>query len=120
MQAQHVSLSEFYVLWLRTVMEVKMVTNQLAQALVPALTARLQPLMTNPAFKAALLIDPRFNYLNSKVMSAEDKEDTKVYTVKSPTAQCDIHPPQFLDCLASNGADYMYVVSMIYRKSGVA
>lgn len=79
MQAKHVSLSDFYVHWLNTVMQVGLLTNSnLAKSLVLSLTERLKPLQNNMAFKAALLVDPRFNYLNSKTLSPEDKEQTRV------------------------------------------
>ncbi|XP_021711843.1 uncharacterized protein LOC110680325 [Aedes aegypti] len=80
MQAKHVSLSDFYVHWLNTVMQVGLLTNSnLAKSLVLSLTERLKPLQNNMAFKAALLVDPRFNYLNSKTLSPEDKEQTRSF-----------------------------------------
>nr|XP_029721843.1 uncharacterized protein LOC115263054 [Aedes albopictus] len=80
MQAKHVSLSDFYVHWLNAVMQVGLLQdNSIAKTLVTALTQRLEPLKSNMAFKASLLVDPRFNYLNAKTLLPEEKEQTRSY-----------------------------------------
>lgn len=79
LQNKHVSLGDFYIHWLRCMMEVKkQPTNELAVALTESLQTRLQQLKQNLAFKASLLIDPRFNYISSSVLTPEEKEETRV------------------------------------------
>lgn len=72
------SLSEFYIQWLRCMMEVGEQSNELAKSLETSLKGRLEQLRTNLPFKASLLIDPRFNYLSSSVLSPEEKEEARV------------------------------------------
>ncbi|XP_055610540.1 uncharacterized protein LOC129757363 [Uranotaenia lowii] len=82
MQAKHLSLGDFYIQWLRCLMEVKqLTTNELAKSLIISLTTRLQQLKNNFAFKAALLIDPRFNYLSSAVFMPEEKESIRNFII---------------------------------------
>ncbi|XP_065095790.1 uncharacterized protein LOC135717588 [Ochlerotatus camptorhynchus] len=78
MQAKHMSLGDFYINWLRCMMEVKQQPmNELAKSLATSLQTRLQQLQQNLPFKAALLVDPRFNYISSSVLTLEEKEETR-------------------------------------------
>ncbi|XP_055605384.1 uncharacterized protein LOC129753579 [Uranotaenia lowii] len=82
MQAKHLSLGDFYIQWLRCLMEVKLLTtNELAKSLIISLTTRLQQLKNNVVFKAALLIDPRFNYLSSAVLTPGEKEPIRNFII---------------------------------------
>lgn len=79
MQAKHTSLNDFYLTWMRTVMEVsKIKGNRFVEQLTTALKQRLKQLKENMVVKAALLIDPRFNYLNSSFFTSEEKEEFRV------------------------------------------
>ncbi|XP_055527414.1 uncharacterized protein LOC129720028 [Wyeomyia smithii] len=80
MQAKHMPLSEFYVRWLQCMMEVdQQPTNELAESLAASLNVRLQQLQQNLPFKAAVLIDPRLNYLSSSVLSPEEKQEARKF-----------------------------------------
>lgn len=79
MQSEHVSLPDFYLQWLMAVMEVsKLAQNPFAAPLTGALTKRLENLKTSRAFKMALYLDPRLNYMGSKLFSVEEKELVQV------------------------------------------
>ncbi|XP_029730127.2 uncharacterized protein LOC115267345 [Aedes albopictus] len=81
MQARHVSLPDFYLQWLMAIMEVrKMKQNRFSEPLQEALTKRLQNLLKSRAFKIALYLDPRLNYMGSKLFSSEEKEQIQVIT----------------------------------------
>ncbi|XP_021701839.1 uncharacterized protein LOC110676825 [Aedes aegypti] len=79
MQAEHVSLPDFYMLWLRAISEVRKVTgNQFVPGLLTSLNTRLTTLRGSRAFKMALFLDPRFNYRGSKFFSPEEKMEIMV------------------------------------------
>ncbi|XP_058449221.1 uncharacterized protein LOC131433787 [Malaya genurostris] len=82
MQSKHVSLSCFYIQWLKAIMEVKKIaSNALTTKLVSALTVRLSGLKTSMVFKACMLLDPRLNYLNSNILTVEDKLETRQFLI---------------------------------------
>ncbi|XP_029734556.1 uncharacterized protein LOC115269892 [Aedes albopictus] len=67
MQAEHVSLPDFYMFWLMAISEVrKMQNNPFVPGLLNSLTTRLANLRGSRAFKISLFLDPRFNYRGSK------------------------------------------------------
>lgn len=79
MQAKHTSLNDFYLTWMKTVMQIRRIQdNRFVEPLTEALKQRLLILKKNIVFKAALLIDPRFNYLNSRFFSPEEKDEIRV------------------------------------------
>lgn len=79
MQAAHVSLPDFYIAWLMAINEVqKIQNNPFVPELVEALTSRLRNLRDSRAFKMSLFLDPRFNYLGSKVFTNDEKEQVQV------------------------------------------
>lgn len=79
MQAEHVSLSDFYLQWLIATQKVKITEpNPFAGQLVTSMNNRLQNLKTSRAFKMALYLDPRLNYAGSKLFSNEEKEEIQV------------------------------------------
>lgn len=79
LQEAHVPLGDFYIHWLRCMMEVlQQPTNELAKALSESLQTRLHQLKQNLAFKGALLVDPRFNYVSSTILTPEEKAETRV------------------------------------------
>ncbi|XP_065089895.1 uncharacterized protein LOC135711083 [Ochlerotatus camptorhynchus] len=82
MQAMHTSLCDFYLTWIKAVMQVgKITSNKFAEPLATSLTRRLKQLKDNMVFKSALLIDPRFNYLNSTILCADEKEEVRAFIV---------------------------------------
>ncbi|XP_058817388.1 uncharacterized protein LOC131680695 [Topomyia yanbarensis] len=84
MQGQHVSLGDFYIHWLRCMMHVKQQPrNDLTKALGDSLEKRLHQLKKNLAFKAALLIDPRFNYISSVVLTPDEKAETRKFIIST-------------------------------------
>lgn len=80
LQNKHVPLSEFYIQWLQATLMVERETdNPLSSALAQALQNRLKKLLDNMAFKAAVYLDPRFNFPGSTVFgTAEEKEAIQV------------------------------------------
>ncbi|XP_062551259.1 uncharacterized protein LOC134216373 [Armigeres subalbatus] len=84
MQERHVSLPDFYLQWLLAIMEVsKLKDNPLSTALKDALTSRLEKLRQSRAFKMALYLDPRLNYMGSKLFHPEEKEHIQGYIVET-------------------------------------
>lgn len=81
MQDKHVGLSDFYMQWINATRKVNVVQNHMAKLLCETLTERLENLKQNMPFRAAILLDPRFNFLNSSVFTAEEKEDIRVSIV---------------------------------------
>ncbi|XP_058811374.1 uncharacterized protein LOC131676274 [Topomyia yanbarensis] len=82
MQATHVSLPDFYMGWLLAISEVqKIENNTFVPELVEALTNRLNNLRDSRAFKMALYLDPRFNYLGSKIFTGDEKDQVQEYLV---------------------------------------
>ncbi|XP_065092437.1 uncharacterized protein LOC135713281 [Ochlerotatus camptorhynchus] len=74
--------SEFYMRWLLAIKDVRGKTdNQFSAPLVESLTKRLVLLKENMVYKAAIYLDPRFNYLRSVVFTAEQKEEIQNYIV---------------------------------------
>lgn len=79
MQTLHQSFSEFYIQWLNGVRELKLLkNNRFVTPLSNGLMNRLNLLKDSQLFRAALYLDPRFNFLDSKVFSLEEKESTQV------------------------------------------
>ena len=79
MQAKHVSLTDFYMQWFMVVMEVSnLKENQFSVSLVNALTNRLENLRKSRTFKMALYLDPRLNYLGSRLFKPDEKEQIQV------------------------------------------
>lgn len=79
MQAAHVSLGDFYMQWLMATSAIRrMPSNPFTSQLTLSLTNRLDSLRSSMAFKAALYIDPRFNYLNSKIFESDEKVQIQV------------------------------------------
>ena len=52
--------------------------NRFVEALSQVLKQRLKVLKENIVVKAALLIDPKINYLNSSFFGPEEKEEIRV------------------------------------------
>lgn len=78
MQSAHYPLSKFYLDWLIEIKQVQvMKTNPFSEALVVALNNRLEKLRGNLVFKAALFLDPRFNFLNSSAFAKTQKRKKK-------------------------------------------
>nr|XP_029713643.1 uncharacterized protein LOC115257827 [Aedes albopictus] len=74
LQERHVSLCDFYIAWLMTISEVRnMFSNPFTQRLTLALTDRLVKLKSSQVFQMALFMDPRLNYLNSKLFTDDEK-----------------------------------------------
>lgn len=75
LQKTHICLCDFYMSWLMTINEVsKMFSNTFAQRLTKSLKIGLTKLQTSQAFQMALYLDPRFNYLNSKLFPSNDEK----------------------------------------------
>uniref|UniRef100_A0A182PWP2 Uncharacterized protein n=1 Tax=Anopheles epiroticus TaxID=199890 RepID=A0A182PWP2_9DIPT len=67
MQTQHQPFSEFYMQWLNGIRELsKLKNNRFVSLLSNGLMHRLKLLKENQLFRAALYLDPRFNFLDSK------------------------------------------------------
>lgn len=79
LQGKHVPLSEFYMQWLQATFTVEsQKNNPLTVPLVQALKNRLQKLLENMAFKAALYLDPRFNFPGSTIFDPSEKKAIQV------------------------------------------
>ncbi|XP_065074186.1 uncharacterized protein LOC135698221 [Ochlerotatus camptorhynchus] len=84
MQAEHVSLSDFYLQWIIATQKVKQTEpNPFAGVLVVSMNNRLRNLQNSRAFKMALYLDPRLNYAGSKLFSNEEKEEIQAYIVET-------------------------------------
>uniref|UniRef100_A0A182HUD4 HAT C-terminal dimerisation domain-containing protein n=1 Tax=Anopheles arabiensis TaxID=7173 RepID=A0A182HUD4_ANOAR len=57
--------------------------NRFVEPLTKALKNRLKNLKESIVFKAALLLDPRFNYLNSKFFNQEEKEEIRSFIIST-------------------------------------
>lgn len=79
MQAEHVSLSDFYLQWIIATQKVKQTEpNPFASELVASMGKRLQNLQKSRAFKMAIYLDPWLNYAGSKLFCNEEKEEIQV------------------------------------------
>ncbi|XP_058465011.1 uncharacterized protein LOC131438775 [Malaya genurostris] len=83
MQAEHVSLPDFYLHWLMAIMEVSKLNNPFSTPLTEALTNRLKNLCHSRVFKMALYLDPRLNYMGSNLFKAEEKEQIQSYVIET-------------------------------------
>lgn len=94
MQKHHQPFSEFYMQWLVAIKDVRTLkTNRFAKPLITALTKRLGSLKEdNLVFKAALYLDPRFNYLNSAVFTFEQKDEIQNFIVGVWNRIGSLHP----------------------------
>lgn len=82
LQKTHVPLSQFYTDWLICQAHLNAIGgsgNKLAKKLLSAMETRIIKLRNNAAFKACLYIDPRFNFLGSGRLSADDKNEAQVH-----------------------------------------
>nr|XP_029732178.1 uncharacterized protein LOC109409217 [Aedes albopictus] len=74
MQAEHVSLPDFFIAWLMAINQVsKVKNNPFVPDLLEALNRRLTSLRGSRAFKMALFLDPRFNYRGSTFFTPDEK-----------------------------------------------
>ena len=79
MQSNHQSYSDFYLQWLLSIREIKaLVNNRFSEPLEESLNRRITGLKQNMAFKSALYLDPRFNFLHSSVFTPEEKYNIQV------------------------------------------
>nr|XP_029735162.1 uncharacterized protein LOC109402841 [Aedes albopictus] len=84
LQAEHQAFSDFYMNWILAIRNLQSLkNNRFAAPLIQSLRSRLKMLTQNMAFKAALFLDPRFNYLNSTVLSPAEKEEVQKYLIKT-------------------------------------
>ncbi|XP_053690662.1 uncharacterized protein LOC128739230 [Sabethes cyaneus] len=82
MQNEHRPFSDFYMQWLVAIKDVRSLSNnRFSKPLVESLTKRLGALKENVVFKAALYLDPRFNYLNSAVFTIAEKIEIQNYII---------------------------------------
>lgn len=82
LQKTHVPLSQFYTEWLVCQAHLSAVSgcgNKLAKKLLSAMQERIIKLSSNAAFKACLYVDPRYNFLGSGRLSADDKSEAQVH-----------------------------------------
>ncbi|XP_058828691.1 uncharacterized protein LOC131688448 [Topomyia yanbarensis] len=80
LHTQHQVFSEFYMQWilaLKNVRELK--DNRFSKHLADTLEKRLEMLRGTMLFKAALSLDPRFNYLDSTFFSSDEKIESQNY-----------------------------------------
>lgn len=79
LQSQHQAFSEFYMQWILTLKDVRDLSdNRFSKPLTDSLHKRLDQLKGTMVFKAALYLDPRFNYLDSKFFSTDEKVEVQV------------------------------------------
>lgn len=79
MQEKQVSLSDFYMQWLKVIQEVEETSpNPFSEKLVESFRNRLQKLKGSQAFQMAMYLDPRFNHLDSRFFEGSDKEQIQV------------------------------------------
>ncbi|XP_062537375.1 uncharacterized protein LOC134205795 isoform X3 [Armigeres subalbatus] len=76
--------SEFYMQWLMVIRELRRnqqlsTENRFLKPLVESMTRRVAELRQNMAFKAGMLLDPRFNYIESVVFSGQQRDEMKNY-----------------------------------------
>ncbi|XP_055527548.1 uncharacterized protein LOC129720141 [Wyeomyia smithii] len=76
-QDKHVGLSDFHMLWINTIRMTKLIHNPMAEELSKNLLKRLESLKENVPFKAAILLDPRFYYEDSRVFTPDEKEQIR-------------------------------------------
>uniref|UniRef100_A0A182P7I5 DUF659 domain-containing protein n=1 Tax=Anopheles epiroticus TaxID=199890 RepID=A0A182P7I5_9DIPT len=67
--------------WMKTIMHINVIqNNRFVKVLTLALKKQLKVLKQNIVFKAALLIDTRINYLNSRFFNPEEMDGIRVST----------------------------------------
>lgn len=78
-QSTHVGLSDIYMMWLKSIQEVKKLKeNRFSAKLCLELEKRLAVLKENMVCKVALLMDPRFNYIGSQFFGEDEKAEIRV------------------------------------------
>lgn len=79
LQGDGVGLSDFYMEWLLAIASLeKMSGNRFSEKLAATLRSRLELLKENRAFKMALYLDPRFNFVGSTIFKPDEKEEIQV------------------------------------------
>lgn len=81
-QSRNYVFSEFYMQWLVTIKElrrsVRFGNNPLLKVLTESCARQVADLRQQVELTAGLLLDPRFNYIESVVFSGEQRDELKV------------------------------------------
>ncbi|XP_058817285.1 uncharacterized protein LOC131680588 [Topomyia yanbarensis] len=84
MQLNHQTFSDFYLQWLLAIKDIKtLANNRFSEPLLESLNRRIAVLKENMAFKSALYLDPRFNFLHSTVFTPDENNNVQVNTNRS-------------------------------------
>lgn len=78
LQKEQFTMGDFYKSWLECELDLKSMNNVFSQLLLQAMNARKSKLFDCDAFLAAMYMDPRFTYLNSDILSKQQKQKAKV------------------------------------------
>ncbi|XP_038106601.1 LOW QUALITY PROTEIN: uncharacterized protein LOC6049790 [Culex quinquefasciatus] len=93
LQGDGVGLSDFYMEWLLAIASLKKMSgNRFSEKLAATLKSRLELLKENRAFKMALYLDPRFNFVGSTIFKPDEKEEIQTYLVDTWRRICKLQP----------------------------
>ncbi|XP_062549894.1 uncharacterized protein LOC134214559 [Armigeres subalbatus] len=130
MQEKHCSLNDFYISWLQaTCMVEKEIDNPFHDPLLETLNTRLKLLMENMVFKAAIFLDPRLNFLGSKLFASVDEREAVMNFIintynrivntacvsSTPSSSTNVQSTPAPDCVNKDVSDELedYITRMI-------
>lgn len=87
LQNEHLTMGDLYKIWLELEIDVEELSlnnetvSYMKVAIVESMNIRKENLFTNELFLSCLYLDPRFNYLNSRFLTDENKFKARVSVV---------------------------------------
>jgi hypothetical protein len=82
-QAQQLSMGDFYIEWLTCEYRIKNINNSIAPILLKNMDIRKELLFENNIFKSAIFLDPRINFQNSPYINESIRKDAEVNIIRS-------------------------------------
>lgn len=82
LQSEQLTLGDLFIIWEEIKLELDFVANShqndFREAILKSMAIREKKVVANDSFLAAIYLDPRFNYINSRMLSKSQMHSAKV------------------------------------------